>query len=239
MKYRLYIFFLSLAISLNTSASKPNLDSLQQLLSNQNPKTRIWGLEELIDYYQYRNNDSALKYALIGVDVAEKANLISKLGDFLISLGDAYVEKSDYAKALDKYILAEKCFKEVKNLKGAILAINNIGYVYEHQNLPSTAIIQYETALSVATRIDDKSQMADSYNLLGSVYFNKYEDEKALENFTKALEIYKQLNLEQKVVEGLNNIAVVFKDMGRLDEALNNFKSLLNYSEKKAMLKIK
>lgn len=226
----LMLFFLCTRL-FGTTEPKP--DSLLYMLNDPKTEKKLWALEELYGYYQYRNNDSSLKYTLIGVDVAEKAKLWRKKAIFLIWLGDCYVEKADYTKALDKYIEAEKMYKESKDLKGAILAINNIGYIYEHQNLPQTAIIQYESALAVATKIGDKDQMADSYNLLGSVYFNKYEDEKALENFSKALELNKELGNEKKIIEGLNNVAVVFKDMGRHDEALKNFFQLLQYSREK------
>jgi serine phosphatase RsbU (regulator of sigma subunit)/tetratricopeptide (TPR) repeat protein len=232
MKFRFYIFFLSLAISLNAQASKSNLDSLMQLLSNPNIKTQLWSLEEISSHYLYINNDSCIKYSKIGIEIAEKANRITKKGSFLITLGNAYVEKSNFAKALDSYVEAEKCFKETKNIHFAITAINNIGYVYEHQNLPETAIMQYETALAVATKVDDKEQIADSYSFLGSVFYNKYEDEKALDNFTKALEINRELKRQHKVIDCLNNIAIIYKDAGKLDEALNIFFQLLDYSRK-------
>jgi serine phosphatase RsbU (regulator of sigma subunit)/Tfp pilus assembly protein PilF len=232
MNYRPYILFFFLFGLFQSIAAKHRVDSLVQLTVANKPETKIWALEELYYHYESLNKDSALKYALIGVDIADKANFIKHKAHFLIKLGSAYIEKADFGKALDKFIEAEKFFKEIKDLKGAIHAINNIGYVYEKKNMPETAIIQYETALSVAQRIDDKEQMAQAYNLLGSVYFNRFEDEKALDNFSKALELNKQLNLEEKIVEGLNNIAVIYKDLGRVDEALANFFQLLNYARK-------
>lgn len=169
----------------------------------------------------------------MGVDVSEKAGNKNHKAHFLIKLGSAYCEKADFGKALDKFMEAEKYFKETKNMEGAVLAINNIGYVYEHKNLPQTAIMQYETALLLAQKLKDKALIAQSYSLLGSVYFNDYKDEKALENFSKALELNKQIGKEDKIVEGLNNIAVVLKDLGKADEALANFFQLLNFAKSK------
>ncbi len=227
---RILILFLSFSISVSASKS---LDSLKHFLSGPDSEKKLDALSDLIFAYIYRNNDSAIKYGIWGVDLSEKMNLVNRNANFLINLGNAYVERADFAKALNCYIEAEKKFKATNDIRGAINAVTNIGYVYEHQNLPETALMQYEIALAAAKKIDDKSLMAEVYSSLGSVYYSSYKDEKALENFTLSLELYKQLNNEKKIIDGMNNIGVVYKEIGKLDEALTYFSKLLEFAKAK------
>lgn len=222
MKQPFRIILLFICFSYSVFGSK-NLDSLKHLLSGPDTEKKLDVLSDLTFAYIYKNNDSAVKYGLQGIELSEKLNLVNRNANFLLNLGNAYVEKADFAKALNCYIDAEKKFKATNDIRGAINSITNIGYVYEHQNLPETALMQYEIALSAAKKIDDKPLMADVYASLGSVYYSSYKDKEALENFSLSLELYKQLNDEKKIIDGMSNLGVVYKEIGKLDEALASF----------------
>lgn len=227
------IFILFLCLSCSAFSGNKSLDSLKQIISGPDSEKKLSAISEVYFAYLYKNNDSAIKYATLGVKLSEKINHIGWNAEFHVSLGNAFVEKADFAKALSCYIEAEKKFKAANNVRGAINAITNIGYVYEHQNLPETALMQYEIALTAAKKIDDKLLMAEVYASLGSVYYSAYKDKEALENFTLSLELFKQLNNEKKIIDGMSNLGVVYKEIGKLDEALSSFSKLLEYAKSK------
>jgi len=232
MKQSYRILLLFFCFSGSVFASK-NLDSLKHFLSGPDNEKKLDAISDLTFAYIYKNNDSAVKYGLLGIELCEKLNLENRNANFNLNLGNAYVEKADFAKALNCYIQAEKKFKATNDIRGAINSITNIGYVYEHQNLPETALMQYEIALKAAKKLEDKPLMAEVYASLGSVYYSSYKDKEALENFSLSLELYKQLNDEKKIIDGMSNLGVVYKEIGKLDEALISFSKLLEYAKSK------
>lgn len=232
MKFRFLIFHFTVLICSLTRASSSNIDSLKSLLNSSNPTFKSIVLVELCKNYIYTNQDSALKYGLLGVQAAEKIGHTTNQAYALNSLGILYKEKGDYLNALDSYIKAEKLFEEKNDLDGRTMTTINLGRIYELQNLFDKALSQYKLALSYCEKTKSKKNQALVLNHLGSFYYSTNDKDKALEYFALYLKSGQELNNSDQIMEGLNNIAVIYQELGQYEQALANFNQYLMYSRK-------
>lgn len=226
-----YIFLLSFLLNAYLLfGSDP--DSLKRKLNTANDTLKVRILTEICQKYLYANGDSSLKYARQGIMLAEKTGKVSHLANFINTIANIYLERSDYSNALNNYIEAEKYFKSINDRKSVLMVNGNIGIVYELQNLPQKALMQYESVLESARAIDYNEVVANTLNHIGSVYYTLGQKDKALAHFKEALSINEDIKNHTRIMECLNNIAIIYQELGQFDEALHNFNQYLNYSKK-------
>ncbi len=214
-----------------------NIDSLKTLLVDAKGEKRVGILRKLCFKYVSVNNDSALHYGSIGLELARKQGSKSHEAHILISVGNAYYDKSNYGMALENYIKADKIFEELKDENGMIQAALNMGLVYADQNLFDKALNQYNIVLTRSKAIGDKRTYAACLDLLGSLYYSKdgnkvLNSNNALKYWEEALEINKFINNIDGIMSCLNNSAVIYQERGNYAKALDNLKKCLAYSKK-------
>lgn len=226
-------FSIFLLILLGFSAQKTlsSVDSLKNVLSASEGIKRIEILAELGYKYLRINNDSAIHYSLLSLDLVKKQGLKNKEANLLVTLGNAYFEKNNYAKALEAYIEADKKYELLNDEKGMIQTAMNMGLIYDVQNLFDKSLEQYNIALRRAKASGNKESYAACLNLLGALYYNK-DKFKALKYFEEGLEIYKYVNNKEGIITCFTNIGVIHQERGHYDKALESFKTYLDFSRK-------
>jgi serine phosphatase RsbU (regulator of sigma subunit)/Tfp pilus assembly protein PilF len=227
---RLTLIILSFFGCAQSFATK--LDSLKSILKTTAGKEKVEILNTICDSYVYVNPDSAMRYGELGLELAKKTGYRLFEAAILTNIGNIYVQSGEYAKALDRYIEAEKIYDEIKEVRSKIPTIINIGYVYELQNVFDKALEQYQLALSVSKEGGYKNSEAEIYGHLGSLYYTQKDKEKALEYFSLSLKANQETDNIPGIMEGLNNVAIIYQELGRYEEALQNFRTDLKYAEK-------
>jgi serine phosphatase RsbU (regulator of sigma subunit) len=230
MKKRVLTFFLFVFYSKLFFTA--NLDSLKTVLKSCSDKQKVQILNRLCDSYVFINTDSALKYGKLGLEIAKKSGEKLYEAVILTNIGNSFLQNGEYAKALDRYISAEKIYEDKQDLRGKVSTLINIGYVYELQNITEKALEQYEMALSRSKEIEAKEMEAQIYGHFGSLYYSQKNKEKALEYFSLSLKTNQEINNISGIMEGLNNTAIIYQELGRYEEALHNFRIDLKYAEK-------
>ncbi len=207
-----------------------NVDSLKTLIADANGEKKANILHQLCIRYTYSNNDSAIYYGNIGLAFSRKQGLKTNESNILISLGNAYLDKGNFGKALEHYIEADKLFENLKDERGMIQAAMNMGLVFDEQNLFDKALNQYNIALDRSKASGNKKQYASCLNLLGGLYYSK-DNHKALKYYEEALEINRFINDIPKIMDCLNNTAVIYQEHGNYTKALTNLNAYLSYSK--------
>ncbi len=128
------------------------------------------------------------------------------------NLGEAYLRKGDYEKAISNY---NQALKINPNYRKANYFFVNRGTAYHMKGDYEKAIADYQQAL----RINPKD--ADAYHNRGTVYLKQGKFEVAIADFNKALEI------NPKKAETYFYKAVACEEMGRLQEALISYQGFI------------
>ncbi len=231
MLHKNFIVFVILAFS-NLLFSSPELDSLKSVLAKASLKERIVISIKLSDVYLPLNSDSSMKYAKQAFEFAKLNEFKGFQAAALMCKGNAFLIRGEYTNALKNYIESEKLYESENDIAGKLTVLNNLGLVYEYQNLFDKALIQYESALKIAKEIGDKPHIASSLGHIGSLYYIKKDTLKALEYFQKSLKIYQEINDLPNVMNALNNVGIILQELGKFEEALQHLKPPLFHSKK-------
>ncbi len=153
-------------------------------------------------------------------------------GNCLQQMGQISFYLSNYVKALDFHMQADKIFRE-KNAKENIAAnLNDMGILYYYNKQAPLARKQYEEALSIYSRINNKAGVADTYGRIGHLYEKQGRYDSAFFFQRRALNEYKGISAKAGQAKIFENMGSIFEDLAKYDSALYYFnQSLVSYRE--------
>lgn len=101
---------------------------------------------------------------------------------------------------------------------------------YLSLNQPNKALLEKDSVLTLAERLDDKSALITIYLTLGECYSKTSQSEAALEYFEKGLELSKRIKDSSKIAESFIRIGRRKIPFGELDQSLKLFDDALAIS---------
>lgn len=267
IQFKTYIITLiSIILIQSISAQKVRIDSLlneHQISTNDTSRIKI--IIEIGEIYKNINTDSAIFYyqkAITNIDESiniSKKNSSASTSDSVINtlqslkgnslryIGNVYLNKSDYDKALTFYQKAFNIFKDLdksnpKQIEGKCgmsLCLNNIGNVHYSQVNYNKAIDDYLESLKINEEIEKirpdlhegKRGMAKCYTNIGNVYSSQNKYEKALEYYFLGLKIREELGDKKGMSYCYMNINSVYHNMGNYDKALEYYMKAVKIDE--------
>lgn len=122
---------------------------------------------------------------------------------------------------------AEKIIWDYSNDVDSII---NVGDRIRHNN-PDSAILIYNSALSLIDTVNDKHNLAKIYTNIGSSYHIKGDYEKAMSLFFAAQSIWQQINNTQGIANSYNNIGVLYTVLDYYDKAIDCHRKGLRLSD--------
>jgi len=199
------------------SATDTSADSLRQLLIAAEDTIRVNKLNELSNFYRYRNLDS-LKY------YSEKAIELSRTINYPKGLFTAYADKSwfffsrgeyDSAIEVSQTALNQNSVDEFPSLKARL--IQNIGISYGSLGSYKIAADYFIQAKEIFENIDDTESLKTINNNLGVIYL-------FLENYQAALDIFLELDaIEQQqqnpAISTAVNLGFIYYELKKYDKA--------------------
>jgi signal transduction histidine kinase len=90
--------------------------------------------------------------------------------------------------------------------------IKNMGFIFFRQGKVEQALKNYNEALTVFLKHNDKKKVAETYTNIGHCCYEKYDDEGALLNFKKAVALSLEVKDTITVAKLYNNIGAVYID---------------------------
>ncbi|MEP7373423.1 MAG: adenylate/guanylate cyclase domain-containing protein [Chitinophagaceae bacterium] len=150
--------------------------------------------------YYNKKDPVALNYLLKAIPLVER---MDRKEDYVVitgNIGEIYSDKKDHQKALEYF---EKSIKVAGNNISSAFAINGIGKVYLNEGKLTEALQFHNKALEIATKFDDKIQVARSMRGIADVYVKQNKTALAIEYYNKA----------KIIVEELDDLKIELKDL--------------------------
>ena len=202
-----------------------NKDSLWLVYNNksQTDTTRLKALYTLANSYLDNNPYTAIVFAQLELQLAEKTNQPKYKAKALNLIGVLHKNKGLYPLALDYFLKALKIFEEIKDNRGIGNCYANMGNIYAEQKEFAKALQFYKRSLKARQDEKDENRIASSFGDLGNVYSAMADYEHALKYHNIALKIREEMGDKQGEAYCYNNIGVVYKNQTNYTKALENY----------------
>ena len=167
-----------------------------------------------IDFYNRPKALSSYQLALKNTKNPEvRANINFSIGEF-------WLEESNYTKALASYHQSLQLFETTKNKRGIVKVLTSIGSLYAGFGKDKEALIMYQKALKISNETDNFKKDIILRGI-GTVYYNYGDYIKSLQYLNKSLSLIrnqKDATLESRL---LSDIALVYLEMKDYQKAIN------------------
>jgi two-component system NtrC family sensor kinase len=185
MKFILTICFL---IVLSTALqAQSEIDSLKRKLAvEKDDKTRVFIMESLSYAYLSAHPDTALKYALAGLQLAVDIKYPKGEMACINALGNVYFNIGEYPKALTKYLQYLKMKENSADPGNIAIAYFNLANVYTETNDYQHALMYLMKARKADEKLKDTAAILYDWYSLGSVYLRMEKADLALYNLKKS-----------------------------------------------------
>ncbi len=177
-------------------------------------------LSNLSYNYSHINPDEGIEYGQQGLDLATNLNWQKGTAMASNSLGNCYLGKSDYPKAVEFFKTTLKTYQETGNKKGIVNVTTNIGQAYGQQGNYAKALEYFFLALKMAEETGDKNAVATNTCNIGSVCQMERNYPQAREYFMKAIKLSEDLGDKQALIRATINTGTVYYWQKNYDKAL-------------------
>jgi serine phosphatase RsbU (regulator of sigma subunit) len=200
-------------------------DSLRNVFTNEDlaDTLRMKAMDDLAwDGYLYSLPDSAVYYADMLYDFAEKRKDIPFMINALNTKGNAHYVQGNYTKSLEYFNSSLALLEQQNETKSNhyTSVINNIGNVHFAQGNYVKAIDCFSIAVKNNEAQGNKHGMASALNNIGVIHKNQNELEKALEYYNKAFLIFEELKSIIGMANALSNIGVILQNQQNFEESI-------------------
>jgi len=195
-------------------------------------------LKSLSTFYLFLSNASrdknllkdSKKWALKGIETAQKCSAFKILDKLTISLANAYRIMGDTPKALKllKYNLVNK---ENPNRNEAL------ALCYSSIENYTQALVYHKKALDYATISNSKRSRAIALMNIGGIHLDLFKDNEALLYFNKSLLIAREYDYSLIILNNLLNISVVHRAKNELKKVKKAYNDVLIIAKKSGFLK--
>lgn len=236
MRQLLYggIVFLALLTSVDAKAQNPIADSLKnEVQLSDSDSLTIELFIELTLSVQQTFPDSAIHYALLAKDTAEKTGDLYLLTNSYRNLGAAYIRSGQYSQALVAISKASDYVSKLPNenlLRAEIL--RSLGNIYFIQYQHDEALSFYTDALALFLEAQDSSSIARVYDNFANVYYETQKLDTALLFYNKALSITESRGDEFSSAKTYLNMGMLYEQMDSLGQAISYSEDALRIAEK-------
>ncbi|MEZ4851214.1 MAG: tetratricopeptide repeat protein [Bacteroidia bacterium] len=187
----------------------------------------------IVTKYLNTQPDSAIYYAEILFDEAEKLGLYKRMGASLQIRGLAWRNLGNLEKAL---IFQEQSLQlsiEFNNKEGTAGTLINMGYDYHSLGNYSKALECFEQGVVICEEIKNFKDLVKGMGGIAIVYRRQGYNDKAIDYFKKALKIGTENGLEDENFGTLHNLVALFRSNGLTDSALLYIERMEKIAERK------
>ncbi|TAE00051.1 MAG: hypothetical protein EAZ97_06915 [Bacteroidetes bacterium] len=229
------ILFLSLLFLVNKQTLFAQTDFRDQLRirleQEKIDSNKVNIMNELAFNYIFSIPDSAIRYADLGLRLAEKIKFKHGIADALNNIGILHRAEGSYKSAIEYHLKALAINEAINDKLGVANNYINIGLVYYAQENAAKAIEYYYKCLKIKEELNDKEGVANALNDMGNIYVNVKNYEKALEFYKNALKIRYELNDPRKTAWTIKSMGMALSHQKNYEEALKYLDQALPFYE--------
>ncbi|MFK7757363.1 MAG: histidine kinase dimerization/phosphoacceptor domain -containing protein [Flavobacteriales bacterium] len=137
-----------------------------------------------------------------------------------LNLGNLYRIQGDTTKALQLYRRSEMLSKKLNNEIGVARNLIVQSRMYAERKEYDSALVKINLAIEIDSKIDNWSELADSYTNQGNIYKYMYMYDLASKSYLKALDISRKNVQPTKEANALSQLANLNSKIGEYEEAL-------------------
>jgi len=237
---KIKLFFI-LVVTLIIQLSPPvygqdeNLDSLVTIVGQlPEDSIKVNHLNGLAKTIMYQFPDSSYRYAVEGLELADKLEYEMGIAALTKTLGIIAYMRGDFASALDQYLKSLNIFIVNHDSLNIAHLFNNIGILYDDQKNLDEARRYYGNALEIYKSINDFDGQATIYHNLGVLFIGDGKPDSAITFLTKTLLINRELKEVRLDALAFGNMGYAYMEVGAnsYDTALTYFEYSLREFEK-------
>lgn len=160
-------------------------------------------------------------------NIAERQSAASSYN----AMGMAYALIGKSNKALGCYEKALNIFREIHDLYGEGLTLNNQGNAYKDLGDARCALNFYEQDLAIARRVGDRHWEAWTLSNIGEAYRNLGETHHAISYYEQSVTIMREIGDRHGEGNALCGLGLLFAASGEVHQAIVLFKEYLNIEQ--------
>ncbi len=176
---------------------------------------------QLMRYYMLKGQDDSATY--ISTNAIKYAR-ISKDTSLIISAylmtSRAYSSSSQYTKAIEYCLVAQKYADHKKNAKFQIKINHDLGYIYSNMHLNAKAITYYKNGLKLSEEARDTFNFANISARLGGEFDITFQYDSALKYNQQSLKYFTLIKHKRGIGVSLVNLASNYKGLKLYDKAI-------------------
>ncbi len=225
MKARTLLLFFIFSFLISYS-QQTKIDSLKSELKKVvTPKEKLEIYKSLCaELINYSSPDESIPYFLQMSSTAQKIDSISIETLGYRYLSESYVSKGNFQKAEKFALKALITDDSIKNTKGYLLDINQLGSVYYYFQKYNKAIETYKKGIAKYSKYhQDKAVISAIYSSLGHVYGRLDKREKEIQCYITASEYADSINDIKSKIFALYSIAYVYMELTQYGKAEKYF----------------
>lgn len=168
------------------------------------------------------------------IEFSSKASEIAKKIDYKIGIanalrfeGSGYYLQGNFIKAENYFLNALKINEMIKDQKGTMACLSNLGSVNNVQNKYAIALDYYQKAIRIGEAIKEEQTTGITYGNIGIIYSELKNFDLALRHFQLGLNIHKKINYDVGIATGLGNIGNIYFFQKNFDNALKYYQEAL------------
>ncbi|MBV9963238.1 MAG: tetratricopeptide repeat protein [Parafilimonas sp.] len=229
---QVFFFIFMLCSSINISAQNIETDSLKkQLKIEEDDQKRVGILESLSYAYLSMSPDTALQYALQGLQLAQDIQFLRGQAICINAIGNVYFHTGDNAKALEMYFQYLQIKESLKDTKNLSVAYFNIASAYtEEEDYRHALDYLFKAKKEDESAKDSAAVLYDMYSL-GSIYLRMKKNDSAKYYMDKAYEYVLRLDDKNMIGAVLNTYGELYFELNDSAKAANYYKQSIPKAE--------
>ena len=220
---------------------KNNIDSVLLLLNKAEEMSNSKNLDYVKaesewvkskSYYSLKEYDNAERFALEGIQLAQKSGNFEVLAKTHNLMGVLEKRKGDLNLAEHHYRKSLENRQLLVDSSGMAKTLQNLGNIFRDKGLTDSAFTYYQRSIDIKSNLGDTVSLAITITNLGTYYFEIGRYEKAIEKFNEASAYYMANNYEQGIAGNLNNIGSAYNNLGYFKLALAAYLKSISMQKK-------
>ncbi|MEP6674652.1 MAG: tetratricopeptide repeat-containing sensor histidine kinase [Ferruginibacter sp.] len=225
---KLLLYFFFIAVSVTAAAQNKKLDSLLKSADAEKiDSNRLKTYNRIGDYYLDNNPGKAIEYFLKVQELAKQLDKKRAIANSYYDIGYCYLNKADYDKSLENYLVAARMYEEQKDSFRLSNAFMSIGNLYGQNSNFKKSEEYYNKSQLLIEAIKDSLQLSRILSQKGTLYDQYKQYDTALIFLKRSYQIGLLIKEDYTIVYALSNIGLTYKHQGKTAEALTYFDSVL------------
>jgi tetratricopeptide (TPR) repeat protein len=220
------LFYLCVLIIIKAQAQQKIIDSLTLVLKQQMEDTnKVNTLNSISIEYGKINSKKAIEFSQKGISIAKKIEFKKGESELLSTLAEAYFSQDQLDSTELYYLKALQLKKEIKDKRGQVNCLNNLGYINLNRNQYQYAINNYTKSLDILESTNEQKLL--SYNNIATAYLYMGSYENALKYYFTGLELSEKITDQENIFSFTLGAGNIYNVMQKYEDALMYYQKAL------------